>query len=281
MRERVVLVIPATVAPGEAYAVRDAASAEIAALVSCYGLAPVEITLLREGAEAALVVGDSRRTLGQGSAAGAEAYHAGFAALLWPALLAPALAARGITPGWWLRQAARGGLRLAELDAVGRGNPGEDVLALRLAERPAPELALAAGADARSALAEEAVRRAAAQEAADRTGLPVVVPAGPAWNPERRDDEAMLVLGAWRSAPFAPTALADALSRLAPAMVHPGAVLAMLADESRMPRRLAARAIAEVGPVTIARRMIDAADSGGRADLRSIAEAALGVAPVQ
>lgn len=282
MRERVVLVMPEAVASAEADAVCDSAAAEITALVSGYGLEPVEITHLREGAEAAIVVGDSRRAFSHGVVVGAEAYRAGFAGLLWPALLAPALAARGITPGWWLRHAARSGLRLDELAALGRGNPADDVIALRLADRPVPELALLCGADARTPLAEAGVRRAAAQSAAERTGLPVIVPSPPAWDPERHNEEAMLVLGAWRTAPFAPAELDDALVRLAPATLHPGAVLAMLVDAGRIPRHVAARAIAEVGPVALARWMIESVDSDvSEADLRAIAEAALGIAPAQ
>ncbi len=284
MKERVILIAPERIPPGDAASVGAAAARDISRLTSAYGLPPLDITTLREGDEAAIVVGDSRRSLAGDAAVmpTQAAYVARFATVMWRALLAPALAGHGVTPGWWLRHAARRGHALDALARLARGGASDEIVALRLAELPMPVPALAGGDQAIVALSDTASRRQAAQAASEDTGLPVVIPTAPEWDAGCHQNELALLLGAWHGPGFAPDALAGELARLAPAFVDPASLVAMLTDEARFPRRLAALALAELGPVPLARRVVEFADSGaGRVNLRAMVEAALGVTPAQ
>lgn len=200
---------------------------------------------------------------------------------VWPAWLAPALAARGVrTDGTWLPQAAARGLTLEDLEALAADGADEERIAWHLADRFPPRLSLLTRPDPPPLLSEEAARRAAAERAAALSGLPVPVPPGPVPDLAVSGSGLALEIGIRRVA-FSEAEMLDwILFSSASSFVDPGLVVALCTDEQRIPRRLAVRALAGVErPVRIAERII--AEHVGRAwpvDLVAILEEVTGLA---
>lgn len=206
--------------------------------------------------------------------------------LAWPALLAPALAAQGFAETWWLRHAARRGLGLQDLLSLSAG-ADEEALAWRLAERHPPLLVVRAGRSAAKALADADLRERAARDSASWSGLPIPLPPPPEQDPFLAPDEAALSLGALGFAPFRAdgaggwrAALGQALWDIAPVLVDPALVLALLTDEARLSRRHATLALSRTGAVAIARRIAEASEeSEDPVDLAAIVDDAAGLSP--
>jgi hypothetical protein len=155
-------------------------------------------------------------------------------------------------------------------------------LAWRLASFWPSPLQLQAGAGALAALADEAVRRDAAREAARATGLPIPIPGEPMRDLSVGHDEAALMLGVLRHSLPGPDDLAAGLARTAIALVDPGLVIALCTDPQRIPRRLAACALRGDGAVRIAERLIAALERGKTPlDLLAIVEETAGLSPAQ
>jgi hypothetical protein len=205
----------------------------------------------------------------------------------WPAILAPALAARGVAESWWLRHAALRGLTLGELTALAVDAADEETIAWRLADRHPPRLTLRAGAEALAILGDDALRARAAQDAAFWSGLPIPIPPAPVADAMRGQGEAALSLGVLPMPGFAREAdgawrapLAKALRHAAPALVDPALALAMVTDEGRIPRRHGALALARTGAAGIARSIAAVIeDAFGMVDMAAIVDEAAGIAP--
>lgn len=252
--------------------------------------APVpDLAVAEEGEAVRLGARGTELTVHGGLGAEATARRLGDLAglLAWPAILAPALAARGVGETWWLVHAARRGLTLAELAALAEGGADDETIAWRLADRHPPALALGAGAEALPLLADDTLRTRAAQDAAFWCGLPIPVPPPPVHDAALGPGEAALCLGglplpafAWEAEGGWRAPLGKALRHAAPALVDTALALAMVTDEARIPRRHAALALARTGPVAIARRMAEASeDPFGMVDLAALVDEAAGIAP--
>jgi hypothetical protein len=247
------------------------------------------LTVLEEGDAVALVVDGARIALPEGMTAGAIARRLEdlSSVLAWPAILAPALAARGVGATWWLHHAALRGLTLDSLADLAEGGADDETIAWRLADRHPPVLTLRAGAQAMAPLADRELRARAAQDAAYWCGLPVPIPAPPVHDAALGPDEARLALGvlpppsfAWEADGGWRAPLAKALRHAAPALVDPALALALMTDEARVSRRSAAAALARTGAVVIAQRMAEAvSDPSGMVDLATIVDVAAGIAP--
>lgn len=199
----------------------------------------------------------------------------------YPALLAPALAARGIEPrGFWLPQAAARGLGLEALRALAAGRAREETIAWRLAERFPPDLALIVPPEAPQQGADPVAIRAAADRAARWCGLPIPVPGLRPPDPGLEPGATALAVGATRLRLRALSDLDSALVMVAGATVDPGLVIGLCLETHRMSRRLAARALADGGAVRIAEAIIrDHRDGRLPIDLVSLAARAAGLDP--
>lgn len=210
-----------------------------------------------------------------------------FAAMLehqaYAALLAPALAARGIDPRrFWLRHAALRGLGLEALAGLADGGAAEETIAWRLAERAPPELALMVSPEAPQEGADAASLRAAAERAAGWSGLPIPVPGRRPHDPALEAGGSVLAVGARRLPLDALSELDGALLMLAGAMVDPGLVIGLCLEAQRLPRRLAVRALAGGGAVRLAGAVIrDHRDRRWPIDLVALAEQVAGLAPAR
>ncbi|MCU0983946.1 MAG: hypothetical protein MUC89_03250 [Acetobacteraceae bacterium] len=246
-------------------------------------------TVTEQGEEVALATDGVRLPLPPGLAAEAVARRLDdrIGLIAWPAILAPALAARGVGETWWLRHAALRGLTVGDLAALAAGGADDETIAWRLADRFPPVLSLRAGERTAAAFGDASLRDGAAQQAASWCGLPVPKLPAPLRDAALGPDEAALALGALTLPAFAigdwddPRAsLATALQQAAPALVDPALALALVTDEARVSRRHAAAALARTGAITIARRIAEAAtDMFGMVDLAAIVDEAAGIAP--
>jgi hypothetical protein len=254
------------------------------AMTEGLGLPPPSLVVTRQGSEAVLLAAAGRHPLDAGGTAqgmAAVALHALYADH-WSVLMAPALAARGVAATRWLRHAARRGLAVDELVALAEAGVTEEGIAWRLADLHPPALTLLAGREAIAALADEAFRKAAAMEAATQAGMPIPIPGGPVADPDARDPEVVVMIGGLRSPGLPPSGIGSMLGLLAPALVDPAFVTALLLDEARIPRRLGTLALAAPGPVAVAEALLRALETAPwPIDLQAVVEAAAGLAPPQ
>ena len=208
----------------------------------------------------------------------AEAAFARLHGLRWPVVIAPALAARGVAQGWWLRHAARRGLAIDDIQSLGKGAADDEAVAWRLAERHPLDLHVFAGRDARAVLHDATERKAEAMRAAAMTGLPILIPDDPKPDAALDADQARLRIGALRGPGFAAADLSGALIAEAPAMIDPAVVIALLTDETRLTRRLATLALARTGAPRFAQMMVVLTEQKHAvADIAALAEAAAGL----
>lgn len=254
------------------------------AMAASLGLAPPSLVVTRQGSEAVLLAGPVRQPLG---AAGvpmtlAVAAIETLSINAWQALIAPALAARGVGAQRWLRHAARRGLTVDELAALVRDDAPEELIAWRLADAHPPTFTLMAGRHAMATLADAEFRRAAAMEAATHAGLPIPIPGEPVPDPLLDDDQAVLMIGALRRPILPPAGLGRLLALLAPSLVDPALAVALLTDEARIPRRLGTLALASPGPVAVAEAMLRAMElAPWPIDLQAVVETASGIGTPQ
>lgn len=281
------LILPATCPSRWADAVEERVHLSLRDLCRALGLATPALPVTRGGGTALLRAAGTRHEAPEGLGAAETARHlaAALAPFSWRALLAPALAAQGIPATWWLAHAARRGLTLRELAALAADGANDDTIAWRLADRHPPLLALRAGEQARAALVDEAVRHAAARDAAAWTGLPIPLPPQPGVDPSLGPGAAGFRIGALPLPDFAERedvgwrpVLAFQLCGMAGALVDPALALALVTDEQRVRRRHAERALARAGAVAIARRIAEAADGlAGIVDLDALVDEEAGL----
>ncbi len=252
--------------------------------------APVPaLEVIAAGEEVLLIVAGTRHAVHGGVTAEEVARRLSdrLGLLAWPAVLAPALAVRGVGETAWLRHAAWRGVTVDALAQLAEGGADDETIAWRLADRHPPVLTLRAGARAIELLDDETLRERAAQDAATWSALPVPKPPPPLHDPALGPDEATLALGAlplpafaWEAQGGWRSSLAQALRAAAPALIDPALALALITDEARIPRRHAAAALARSGAVPIAQRMVEAAaDPLAVVDLAAIVNAAAGIPP--
>jgi hypothetical protein len=290
---RVVSILALSLPPGRGAAwsaqVSDRFGLSLRLLCRALGAPVPSLEVVEEGEEVLLIVAGTRHAVYGGTTAEEIARRLAdrLCLLAWPAVLAPALAARGVGETGWLRHAAWRGLTVDALARLAEGGADDETIAWRLADRHPPVVTLRAGAAAIGALGDETLRERAAQDAAAWCGLPVPKPPPPLHDAALGPDEAAVVLGALPLPSFAwdaqggwRSSLAQALRAAAPALIDPALALALLTDEARVPRRHAAAALARTGAVSIARRMVEAAaDPIAIIDLGAIVNAAAGIAP--
>ncbi len=260
------LILPATCPARWAAAVEARVHLSLRDLCRALGLATPALPVTRGGGTALLRAAGTRHEAPEGLGAAETARHlaAALAPFSWRALLAPGLAAQGVPATWWQAHAARRG---------------------RTHRALAPLLALRAGEQARAALGDEAVRHAAARDAAAWTGLPIPLPPQPGVDPSLGPGAAGFRIGALPLPDFAERedvgwrpVLAFQLCGMAGALVDPALALALVTDEQRVRRRHAERALARAGAVAIARRIAEAADGlAGIVDLHALVDEEAGL----
>jgi hypothetical protein len=281
-RPAVVLRLPARRAGAWADTLLDGLAPAAARIADRLRLPAPTLVVLRPHDDPALVVGTARFPLPDHDQPVrlAAAFEVALEHHAFAAWLAPALAARGLaTGGFWLPHAATRGLDLDALVSLAEGNPGEEAIAWRLAERFPPALGLLVSPDAPQQGTDPPAIREAAQRAAAWSGIPIPVPALLPPDAGVEAGATMLALGTMRARMASAAALDGMLLMLAGAVVDPALVVALCTDEARLPRRLAARALAGDGAVRLAEAMVrEHTAQRWPIDLASLAEETAGLA---
>jgi hypothetical protein len=263
----------------------DALAPAAARIADRLGLPAPTLVVLRTDDDPALILGTGRLPLPDLDrplrlAAAFEVMLEQQASQAW---LLEAIAARGLpAQGFWLAHAASRGLGLDALAGLAEGGAGEDAIAWRLAERFPPTLRLLISPEAPREGTDARALREAASRAAAWSGIPIPVPElGP---PDAGVEEGatMLALGSQRVRMTSAAALDEMLLLLAAAVVDPALVLAVCGNETRLPRRLAVRALAGNGAVRLAEAIVrEHRERRWPVDLVPLAEHVAGLAPAQ
>ena len=266
-------------------ALLDALAPAAARIADRLGLAAPTLVVLRDDGDPALILGTGRLPLPDHDrplrlAAAVEVILEQHASEAW---LLGAIAARGLpAEGFWLAHAASRGLGLDALAGLAERGGGEDAIAWRLAERFPPVLGLLVSPDAPREGTDAQALREAAGRAAAWSGIPIPVPALGPPDPGVEEGATMLALGARRVRIASAATLDETLLLLAAAVVDPALVLALGADETRLPRRLAVRALAGNGAVRLAEAVVrEHRQRRWPVDLVPLAEHVAGLAPAQ
>jgi hypothetical protein len=284
-RPAVTLALPLRRGGAWADALLDALAPAASRIADRLGLPAPTLAVLREDGGPALILGAARLPLPDDDrplrlAAAFEVMLEQAAAEAW---LLEAVAARGLpAEGFWLSQAAARGLGLEALVGLAEDGAGEDGVAWLLAERFPPETGLLVSPDAPREGTDAQALREAAGRAAAWSGIPVPLPGLRLPDPGVEQGATMLALGARRVRMASAAALDETLLLVAGAFIDPALALALGADEARLPRRLAVRALAGNGAVRLAEAMLR--EHGERrwpVDPVPLAERLVGLGPAQ